>query len=178
MGRRHTREDMLGAALEVTGRVGFASLTFGRVAKALGTSDRMVVYYFPTKAELINAVAARMGLALQSLLNQAFGVEPQSAHDLMRRAWPILASPDADPVFAAYLEIIGLAAAGQEPYRTLAPSLIEAWLEWLAPRIAVDPDQQQTAALGVIAQLDGLLLIRHVSGAAAAQRAATYFGLT
>lgn len=179
MGPRHTREDMLRAALDVTARVGFGCLSFGRVAKELGTSDRMVVYYFPSKADLITEVAAQMGSQLQALLDTAFGSEPQPVDSLMSRAWPILTAPDADPVFAAYLEIVGLAAAGQEPYTTLAPRLIDAWVQWLAPRVAApDPTDREGVALAAIAQLDGLLLIRHARGPEAADLAARHLGIS
>ena len=40
---------------------GVSALSYGRVAKELGISDRMVVYYFPAKADLISAVIVAIG---------------------------------------------------------------------------------------------------------------------
>ena len=48
MGYRHTREDILDGALTVAFDDGLSQLTYGRVAKQLGISDRTVVYYFAT----------------------------------------------------------------------------------------------------------------------------------
>ena len=43
---------------------GLSCLTFGRVAKRIGVSDRIVVYYFPTKEDLVGGVLAAVGAEL------------------------------------------------------------------------------------------------------------------
>jgi hypothetical protein len=79
-------------------------------------SDRIVVYYFPTKDDVIGEALDALGARLQQTLAPGFA----------RAAWPFLASEAADPVFALFFEAGGLAATGREPYRTLVPPLIEA----------------------------------------------------
>jgi len=110
VGYRHQRDDMLAAAVTVARRDGLAALTFGRVAKELDTNDRTVVYYFPTKAELVGAVILTLGGQLQQTLADAFGDGPLPPVELLDRAWPALA--DADSVFGLFFQIVGLAAAG------------------------------------------------------------------
>ena len=60
MGYRHTKDDILDAAVATAFEDGLSQLTFGRVAKRRGISDRVVVYYFPTKDELVTEVNARV----------------------------------------------------------------------------------------------------------------------
>lgn len=178
MGYRHQREDLLDAAVELALSDGLSSLTFGRLARHLGTNDRTVVYYFPTKHELVTEVALVLGAQLQDLLEEAFGPDRLSAADLVERAWPVLASTTADPVFAVFLELVGLAAAGHEPYADLAPLLVNGWVDWLAPR--VDPSAPRSArreAHAIVAQVHGLLILRHISGARAANSAARHLGV-
>lgn len=178
MGYRHSRDEIVAAAAATALESGVGALTFRRVADRLGISDRMVVYYLPTKADLILAAATALTGSMQVLLAEAFGDERRSAEALARVAWPTLTTPEADRVFAVYLEVIGLASAGTSPYDQLAPALLNGWVEWLAERVdARTAEARRRAALGVIAQIDGLLLVRHVIGADAAHTAAAALGI-
>ncbi|MEM7142571.1 MAG: TetR/AcrR family transcriptional regulator, partial [Actinomycetota bacterium] len=72
MGHKHSRDDILTAAVDTAFATGLSSLSFGRVAKRLGISDRTVVYYFPTKSDLVGEVLVAMGVTLQGALGEAF----------------------------------------------------------------------------------------------------------
>jgi AcrR family transcriptional regulator len=178
MGYRHDRDEMLQAAMRLVLADGVGALTFGRVAAEVGASDRMVVYYFPTKADLIVAVVTAIGAQLQATLETAFGPDPLDADELMRRAWPVLASDRAANMFARFFEVIGLSLAGQAPYTVLAPALLDGWIDWLAHRVAAPTvARRQAIAASIVARLDGLLLLQSVSGARTARAAARELGI-
>jgi AcrR family transcriptional regulator len=178
MGYKHTRADILEGALAAAFDDGLSQLTFGRVAKRLGISDRTVVYYFPTKDDLIGDVLDAMGAALQATLAPTF-MSPMADHiEILRVAWPILARPAADPVFALFFEAGGLAATGREPFRTLVPQLVEGWIDWTAEFIRGSRDRRRSEAEAAIAVLDGLLLIRQLAGPEVADRAARRLGVS
>ncbi|MEM7285066.1 MAG: TetR/AcrR family transcriptional regulator [Actinomycetota bacterium] len=177
MGHKHTKEEILAGALETAFADGLSQLSFGRVAKHLGINDRIVVYYFPSKDDLITNVMLAMGGDLQTALAQAF-TEPAGDHvALTRAAWPILSAPDSDRVFALFFEANGLAAAGREPYRSLVSGIIAAWIDWLVDFFEGTDDERRTEAESAIALIDGLLLLRHLAGADAADRAAARLGV-
>ena len=69
-----------------------------------------------------------------------------------------------------------LAAATR--YVSLASVIIERRVEWIEPRIiAPTRAERRRMALASIAILDGLLLLRHVSGTTAANAAARAIGI-
>ncbi len=172
MGYRHTRTEILEGAVAAAFEDGLSQLTFGRVARRLGISDRVVVYYFPSKDDLLGAVLFAVGVRLQETLSPAFADRAEDHVAMVRAAWPILARADADPVFALFFEAAGLAAAGRAPYRTLVPELIEAWIVWAAAFLRGTPARRRAEAEAAIATIDGLLLLRQLAGAEAADRAA------
>lgn len=177
MGHKHSKEEILEGALASAFDEGLSQLTFGRLAKRLGISDRIVVYYFPTKDELISEVIVALGLRLQETLAAAFA-EPAADHlELAGAAWPIVARPETDRTFALFFEANGLAASGREPYRTLVPLLVEGWIDWATAFLTGDAAHRRSQAEAAIALLDGLLLLRQLGGPEAADRAAVVLGL-
>ena len=178
MGHKHTKAEILDGALAAAFDDGLSQLTFGRLAKRLGISDRIVVYYFPTKDDLISEVVMALGLALQETLANAF-VEPAEDHlELVAATWPALANADVDRIFALFFEANGLAAIGREPYCNLVPALVEAWIAWAADFVEGTPEQRRIEAETAIAIIDGLLLLRQLAGPEAADRAANRLGVT
>ena len=179
MGYRHSSEEILEAAVAVALESGLAVLTFKRVGERLEISDRTVVYYFPTKLDLIRGVADALVADMVQLLEEAFGSQRLTQKDLMNRAWPVLTTAPADRVFALYFEIIGLAASGQEPYDVLSAGLVAGWVDWLEPRVLGSTAEiRRRRALATVAQIDGLLLVRHVLGPASGDAAARESGIS
>jgi AcrR family transcriptional regulator len=177
VGHKYTKEEILAGALQAALADGLSQLTFGRLAKHLGISDRIIVYYFPSKDELISEVLFAMGGTLQQTLAQAFATPVADHLELVRRAWPVLADQRSDEIFALFFEANGLAVAGVEPYRSVVPALIDAWLAWSTELVKGSPARRRAQAEAAIALTDGLLLLRQLSGPAAADRAAKALGV-
>jgi hypothetical protein len=117
-----------------------------------------------------------MGAELQATLAPTFSTPAADHLELLRTAWPVLAKPEADPVFALFFEAGGLAATGREPFRSLVPQLVEAWIEWAALFIRGSRRYRRSEAEAAIAALDGLLLLRQLAGPEVADRAARRIG--
>lgn len=177
MGHKHSKADILAGALATAFDDGLSQLTFGRVAKRLGINDRMIVYYFPTKDDLIGEVLVAMATELQTTLASAFSTPATDHIELLRAAWPVVATEAADPVFALFFEANGLAVTGREPFRSQLRQLITAWIDWAAVFIVGNDDHRQVEAETAIALIDGVLLLRQLSGADAAERVAARLGI-
>ncbi|MEY3806756.1 MAG: hypothetical protein RIR69_1568 [Actinomycetota bacterium] len=173
MGHKYSRDDMVAAIANVTLRDGVSKLTFRNVAEELGTSDRMVVYYFPAKEDLVLAAVAALSSRMQLLLEEAFGNDRRSPDELIESAWPVLKKKNADRIFRVFLELVGLSVSGIGPYDRITHNILDEWADWLAERVdAPNQPERRRLALGVIARVDGLLLLRHALGPDAADEAA------
>ena len=177
MGYRHSADDILDGAVATVRADGLHQLTFGRVAKRLDIPDRTIVYYFPTKADLITAVLAKVGEQLQIVLAEAFHGPVDTHVEILRQAWPVLTTDDADEVFALFFQAVGLAASGQEPYAAILTQVMEAWRMWLMEFFTGDDTHRRAEAETAMAVLDGLLLLRQTLGPEAAERAAAVAGI-
>lgn len=177
MGHKHTKAEMLEGALDAALDDGLSRLTFGRLAKRLGISDRVIVYYFPTKDDLLGEVILHLGLKLQEALGAAFTEPAEDHRALTATAWPILAAPEHDRTFALFFEANGLAATGTSPFVKLVPQLIEAWISWLTEFFIGTEERCRAEAEAAIALVDGLLLVRLLAGPEAGDRAATTLGV-
>lgn len=178
MGHRHSRDEILAGALAVASADGLSRLTFGRVANRLTVHDRTVVYYFPTKDDLVREVLAAIESQLQRTLAWALDAGAEGHVDLLRAAWPALVHPDAEPTVALLLEAQGLAAAEREPYSTVAPRLLDARIRWFCDHLVGSPEHRRAEAETAIAVLDGLLLLRVTAGPEVADGVARRLGIS
>lgn len=177
MGHKYTREQILDDAVGMALTGGLSSLTFGGLARHLGTSDRMIVYYFPSKTTLVTDVLVEIGNRLQQTLARAL-TEPAAGHrQLVSTAFKVLATDEFDPLFAVYFEVCGLAAAGVTPYHDLAAPLTEGWIDWLAKFFTGTTKRRRAEAEASLALIDGMLLLRQLAGPTAADRAAKVLGV-
>lgn len=171
--RRHSSGQILATAVATALDEGLGSLTYGAVARRLGISDRMVVYYYPTKNRLVEAVLGEIGAQLREAVAASVSASPVTFETLLQCSWPVLATPAGDRVFRLFFQLVGLAGNGSEPYRSAARGLIEDWVDWLAPlMVAREGCTPRQAALAALARIDGLLLLRQAAGARAANLAA------
>ncbi|MGY1709004.1 TetR/AcrR family transcriptional regulator [Geodermatophilus sp. SYSU D00758] len=151
---------------------GVATLSLRPLARALGTSDRMLLYYFGTREQLLVAVLDVVGEQLRSGLAARLPERPVPPAALVADADRVLRDPAAEAHLRLYLEVSGLAARGQEPFAAVAAAVAGAWRSWLAERVDVPAGEREAAAAGVLAVLDGLLLLRSLGAPEAAAQAA------
>lgn len=178
MGHKHSRETLLAAAVAVTHEEGLHRLSFGRVAARAGTSDRMVVYYFPSKQALVGAVLEGVGSVLLEQLGPVLeGEQPAGHRELAQRVWAAVGHEGSEPAVAVYVEALGLAAAGSAPYPDAARAVAESWTTWFAEHLPGTDAERRSEARAALALVDGLLLMRLAAGPDAADDAARALGV-
>jgi AcrR family transcriptional regulator len=156
-----TRERLLEATIAHVAEHGVGNLSLRGLAKALGTSHRMLIYHFGSREglliEVIRAVEARQRAALAQLL-----LAPQaSPAETMRRMWRRLADPALSPNERLFFEVYAQALQGSPHALPLLDGIVDQWVEPLT-RIAVTQgvpeDRARAEARLGIAVTRGLLL--------------------
>ena len=149
------------AAIEYVAANGVGDISLRRLAAAIGTSHRMLIYHFGSKegllVEIIRAVERQQRDALRDL-----ELAPGSTlADVGRLFWRRLADPALWPNERLFFEVYGQALQGRPGTTALLDRIVEDWLDpltGLLTRYGLAPDKARaTARLGV-AVSRGLLL--------------------
>jgi AcrR family transcriptional regulator len=128
---------------------GLAGLSLRPLAKALGTSPRMLLYDFDSKDGLIHEVLAEIRRREASLLE----AEVRTLDDV----WAWIAAPEREPFLRLFFEVYvaGLGKGEAEP-------LVRDWLDFL--RTSWQPPVDEATATLMVAVVRGLLLDRLATG--------------
>ena len=161
------RDRLLDAVIEHFTAEGLADQSLRRIAEAIGSSHRMLLYHFGSKdgllVEVVRAVEARTEVLLA-----AFGEEAGGPTDeLIRRMWAYLADPALGDFERLFFALYGRALQGDESIRPLLKDDIEHWLDAnvaLTAPLGVPDDVARTHARLGLAVTRGLLLDLLASG--------------
>ena len=130
------------------------------LAAAVGTSDRMLLYYFPDKATLITAILGCIVERLQAMLNERVPsgrrLDPP---DMVRTLWRLLREPQLHPYMQIWLELAGYASRGEEPHRTIGAAIASGFLDWIAARLDAPERETREQATTILTQIEGMLLL-------------------
>lgn len=143
------------------------------LAAAAGTSDRMLLYYFADKDDLLGAVLDHVAARMAALLGQAgAGAASRPYPELLREVADAVRAPILRPYMHLWLDLAAAAARGREPHARVAGRIADGFLAWAAERLLVEreADRVPQAAL-LLATVDGLALLDAVGRGAAAGRA-------
>ena len=108
---------------------GLAAATLRPLAAAAGTSDRMLLYYFADKDELLAATLGRIAARMVAQLDGAIPVEPRRPFPvLLEQVWAAMASERLVPFMPLWLDLAAGAARGRQPHRDVAGAIADGFL--------------------------------------------------
>ena len=141
---------------------GLADLSLRPLARDLGTSDRMLLYYFATKDALVTAAVQRVADTLVGAATAALGSRIDSPERLVDGFWRVLFDPAARSAVDLLLEVFALAARRGDPYRSAAQAVVRTWIDLAVPHLTTlgvpRPDARRVAVT-VAALVDGGLVL-------------------
>jgi AcrR family transcriptional regulator len=127
-----SKERLLRATIAYVAEHGVADLSLRGLAAAIGTSHRMLIYHFESKAGLLIAVIRAVEDQQRELLAE-LDLDPSlSPADAMRRMWQHLSDPALWPNERLFFELYGQALQ-ERPHATgLLDGIVTSWLEPIA----------------------------------------------
>lgn len=127
------REEWTAAATDYVLAHGLIRLSLRPLAAALGTSDRMLLYHFKTKDDLVAAVLLESNdraVAAVSALPRSDDLRA-AVHDL----WSVVQSPEVEPCSRLYVEAAALGLLGREPYVSVVRAANQRWLRCMVTHL-------------------------------------------
>lgn len=150
------RQEIIEAASHHLIEHGFQKSGLRAIAKSAGMSDRMVMYYFETKEELIAAAISAIGENLAEGMEQALPKGTSTAPKVLEALLGQEQSAETTAIFQLWFEIVGLAIRGDEPYKSTASLLLDQSEERIRKKLR---SGQKHRAREVLASLEGELMI-------------------
>lgn len=153
---RAKRTDLVGRIADTLLACGVAQIPLRDLAVKLGTSDRMLLYYFDDKADLIRASLVEVSTRLAARLEEAIPLRRLSPAKLIERIMPFFTSPEFGPFMNVWADISARGGRGEEPFRSIARRSVEAWLGWLENRLHMDDvARRRSTAMAILIVVEG-----------------------
>ncbi|OWY61240.1 hypothetical protein B7486_64840 [cyanobacterium TDX16] len=173
---RRPREQLLAAVVAELETSGSSDLSLRDLASRVGTSHRMLIYHFGSKAELLVAVAQEVEreqqAALADLGAAAAGGDPREVAEAM---WQRTTAPDLADRARLFYELYGQALMGRPGTTQILEGDVDRWVDGAAALLeaqGTDSRQARVDARLSLAVVRGLLLDLLASGDRAAVDAA------
>jgi len=132
------------------------------MAEALGTSDRMLLYYFGTKAGLLDEVFRHLTLSMANQLDACTEPDNLPADQLSSRILAQLKSQTFTPYMTLWLQMAALASGGDDVCKAGGARFGQVLLAWIAAQIDSSDEKVRThdAALVLVLVKGHFLLNR------------------
>lgn len=140
------------------------------LAKAAGTSDRMLIYHFGNKerllAELLEYIAGVYSTALEMALGDT---KPATRQECFARILAQGRQPTMQPFMTLWWEIVAGAARGVPGYKEAAEAMITRQLAWFEAQMPEGDPDPAGGARYLLTLLEGTLMLGTVGHARTAR---------
>lgn len=143
---------------------GLGQASLRPLAKAAGTSDRMLIYHFGTKERLLKDLLAHVAEVYAAMLDAAMAgsAPPATRGELLTRILAQNADPAMAPFMQLWWEIVAGSARGLPGFRDAAEAMVAKLLAMLEAMMPPgDPDPAGGARL-LLAAIEGAAMLAAV----------------
>lgn len=146
------------AILQYLIKHGLSDLSLRPLAKAVGCSPRVLLYYFGSKEKMVSEVLAEARQRQQTAYDK---VETGSFAKNCQIVWKRMSAADSEPLFRLFFEVYGIALRHPRRYKAFLHHMIEDWLRDIADPLCREGHSRAEArafATIVVAGLRGFML--------------------
>lgn len=142
---------------------GLSASSLRPLAKAARISDRMLLYYFRDKAEVVAQTLGRVSLRLAAVLDEEAAHGPSPLAELRAALLAVLLADRLWPYMRLWLEIAALAARGDPFYREVGERIARGFLAWGAAQLdSPTAAAREADAAKLLVMVEGMVLLRSV----------------
>jgi AcrR family transcriptional regulator len=155
------RAEIIGRLTDHVLMHGLSASSLRPLAKAAGTSDRMLLYYFKDKTEIITAVLETISARLVLMLGERAAPEPLQVDELRRQFAEILLVEDLWPYMRIWLEVASKASMGDTFYRAVGEQIGRGFFEWGKAQLKSQSEaQREIDAAKLLVSIEGMLFLK------------------
>lgn len=139
---------------------GLAGASLRPLAKAAGTSDRMLIYHFGSKAGLMAALLDHLVTEMLSAMVAALPPTPAPSETAcIAQVVALLQTPTFRPYLRVWLDILSGAARGEADFEAAARRLLAGQLGWIAGCLPKDTPRPRQRAGEMLTLVQGALVM-------------------
>lgn len=133
-----------------------------QLAASAGISDRMLLYYFNSREDALQAALEHVAAGLEAQLAGATGART-GPDALLPLLTGFMLAPAAWPVAQLWLELVALAARGRAPFDAIARRIGTRFLQWTEDQLDLPEGTVRTAtARQLLAAVEGEVVLAAV----------------
>ncbi|WP_233999701.1 TetR/AcrR family transcriptional regulator [Porphyrobacter sp. TH134] len=142
---------------------GLGGASLRPLAKAAGTSDRMLIYHFGNKETLISELLGHIATIYSAALDTALGGErARTRQECAARILAVGSQPEMQAFLVLWWDIVAGAARGLPGYREAAAQMMTQQLAWLEGQMPADDPDPAGGARYLMTMIEGTLMLSAV----------------
>ena len=142
---------------------GLDAATLRAMAKAAGQSDRMLLYYFDDKDDIIAAVLGVLAAQLTDILSANSVPEKLNKEALHGQLDQVVLADAVWPYLRLWLDLAARAARNDPHLAAVGQTLGQGFHGWIENQLSTtDPDLRRKEATEIMIGLEGVIVLRAV----------------